>query len=210
MKKVTYALACALIVFFSLNIHAQERNNVAIDFRVGFTANEGYENPRAGLETSLHKMLTDRIGLTTSITVDSARKVPGGGHHKSVRSGLRFYKKNWFVGGGLLYGRQTTSLYSKAAASPYIEVGTIRKSITVRAFVEPYDFLSENHAIAGGFGIDYYAPTRKKVGWHLGFRSRVSHARCNQTAQGLVDVCTGVNGSLSFGLYWKLPKCSID
>lgn len=208
MVKRIIAQTCVLlsILVLCVSVHAQEQNNLSINFRVGMSQGLGYENPRLGGELSLKEMLSRHMGGTFSAAFDSARKRPGGGHAESLQGTFRYYADKFFVGGGIIAYRQDTSAYSKTGASPLIEVGTINKALVVRATLEPYDFLSPNHSIAGGLGLDYYAPTRKSYGWKIGFNSRIARFGCFQGAHGLTSSCVGGSASFSFGIYRKIKR----
>jgi hypothetical protein len=208
MVRRILAHLCATLsmVLFSVMCHAQEQNNISINVRVGISQGLGYENPRLGVETSLREMASKRLGFAFSANVDSARKKPGGGVNEAVQGTVRLYKHDWFIGGGLAANHQTTSLYAKTAASPLIELGFIRKEMTVRLYVEPYDFASVNHSNAFGFSLDYYAPTQKSYGWKMGFNSRIARFGCFQGAHGLTSSCVGGSASFSFGVYKKLKR----
>jgi hypothetical protein len=196
----------SILALTSVLSFAQEQNNISINFRAGISQGLGYENPRLGIETSLREMASRRLGFAFSANVDSARKKPGGGVNEAVSGTVRLYRPDWFIGGGISLNHQSTSLYTKTAASPLIELGFIRKEMTVRLFVEPYDFASVNHSTAFGFALDYYAPTRKSYGWKLGFNSRIARFGCFQGAHGLTSTCVGGSASFSFGVYRKIKR----
>ncbi len=105
---------------------------------------------------------------------------------------------------GIRANQQRTSFYQKTSISPLVGIGTEIENYTASVRYLFPDLTSPNKVQAIEIAGERRWPLgrRDNFGLLLKGAGGIAHSRCNQTASGLIDRCTGAYGTVGFGFYF--------